>query len=130
MQLEDYLRNRPVAPSENAKGEKASTAAPLPMPARGGAKKTELDDDDREWLKRLVVEPGWSVLMRLLDSNIARREQAAVTLSQVDPVKNKDEIVTAWTYVGAMKETKVSILGLIQVEIDKLRSDDDAFLGE
>lgn len=85
-----------------------------------GSKRRQINDDDREWLRRLTGEPGWQILMWLIDSTIEARQESAILLSQTDPIANRDMIAHEWTYVAAMKEVARILRGRVKSEIEEL----------
>lgn len=90
--------------------------------------------DDRDWLRRLTVEPGWQILMWLIDSTIEAREESAILLSQTNPIANKDKMAQEWTYVAVMKEVAKILRGRVRHEIEVLLQqqgeNDGEILGE
>lgn len=74
---------------------------------------TELTSEDIEWLRRLTHEPGFSILISLLNQAIQKREDSAKLLSSVDPLANRDEIIKQWTYIACFKEVMNDIRAMI-----------------
>lgn len=85
------------------------------------ANEDELTDDDREWLRRLIHEPGFNILLRLLNSAIAKREKGVTVLSSQDPLSNKERIVAEWAYVACFKTVMRDIQLMVQEQIIKIK---------
>lgn len=138
-QLEDYLKGVALSPAlerlRRGEDPEEPEAQPDPQQAVTGKRKRSINNDEREWLRRLTVEPGWQILMWLIDSTIEAREEAAIILSQTDPITNKDQMVKEWTYIASMKEVAKVIKGRVQREIEVLMkqkgvNEDGEILGE
>jgi len=121
--FEKYLKGEPLNPQLAAlmagedEEEPAANSAPI---ARESTPLTEpLTDDDREHLRRLLLEPGWRVLMQLLDTDIGRKEDAAKRQSLSDPLSASLNAV--WADVAYAKKAKSHIVALAEAEVEKLR---------
>jgi hypothetical protein len=75
---------------------------------------SELTTEDREWLRRLINEPGFSVLLRLLNRTILKREEGAKLLSSNDPFGDKDRIIKEWAYIACFKAVLLEVRILVQ----------------
>lgn len=111
--LEKYLRGVPLSEENAALMEGREPAAELPY-SEGEAKAAELTGDDRAWLRRLINEPGFTVLLRLLNLTIAKREDSAKLLSSVDPLGNKDQVVHEWAYIACYKAIMFEIQQIVK----------------
>lgn len=80
----------------------------------------ELDDNDREHLRRLRLEPGWPIFLRLLDKVIKGKEDRVKHSSKVDPLANRDRLAADWAYVGMMEQVRAMAKNLIDAEVAKL----------
>jgi hypothetical protein len=115
--LEDYLQNKPAPEPAPTPEEK------LEWLAGSGPAKTypgPIEEHDREWLKRLQNEPGYLILMRLLQNIVLRYENSAKLLSQTDPLGNKDALAAAWAYAGVAKLIKAELEREVATEIAKI----------
>lgn len=116
--LEKYLRGEPLSP------ELAALQAgedPLPEP-EASDENDLIADDDREHLRRLLVEPGWPVLLKLLDSDIERREDAAKRASLTDPIGiGEGGLKAMWADVAYFKKARNKLVGMAETEVAKLR---------
>ena len=74
---------------------------------------SELTTEDIDWLRRLTNEPGFPILIRLLNQAIQKREDGAKLLSSVDPLANTGEIIKQWTYIACFKEVMNDVHKLI-----------------
>jgi hypothetical protein len=121
--LDKFLKNEPLNPrmAKLMKGEEDEEAAdPEQAPVRAGRDTRELDDDDREHLRRLTLEPGWPILLRLLDRSIERLKTAAEQSSLDNPLGNRDAVAQGWAYVSMMKNARASVESMAKNEVRKL----------
>ena len=79
----------------------------------------EIGDDERDHLRRLLVEPGWPVLLKLLDTDLARREDAAKHNSLANPLDSG--LNAQWIEVAYSKKARDKIVALAEFEVEKLR---------
>lgn len=56
------------------------------------------------WVHKLRGEPGYSILLRLLNLRVQKREESASLLSQQDPLGQKDDIAKNWAYIACFKQ--------------------------
>jgi hypothetical protein len=81
-----------------------------------------ITDDDREHLKRLLVDPGWPVLLKLLDSDIERREDAAKRSSLRNPLGiSEGGLQTMWADVAYFKKARDLMVGMAEAEVERLK---------
>jgi hypothetical protein len=123
-QLEDYLKGKPLTPQleKLQRGEDEDDVDPrIYASAANMARDTrELDDDDRQHLRRLTVEPGWPILFRLLDGAIGLMKQGAEAASMDNPLGNRDQVAELWADVAAMKRARDLFVRLVEGEVQKL----------
>jgi hypothetical protein len=106
-QLEKFLKGEPLTP------ELEQLAARVQVASKGETKDSPEPEEsvsrsDRERLKRLFNDPGWEILMRLLDQRLDSARQKAVLISEQSP----EEVVgmkEAWTYIKAFKAVRMEI---------------------
>ena len=79
-----------------------------------------IDDDDREHLRRLTLEPGWAVLLKLLDTDIRKAEDAMKDASLDRPLSNPSELASGWADVAKMKAIRLRMVRIIDAEVRKL----------
>jgi hypothetical protein len=122
--LEDFLAGKPLSPRMAAlmRGEAEDDAeARGPEPeARSYADGTPITNSDREHLRRMLGTAGWGVLLKLLDTALQSREDAARRIS-LAPATAKDDIVAAWAEVAAARRAREALVGLAENEIGKLK---------
>src|SRR5271156_6481855 len=53
---------------------------------------TPITNQDREYLRQMLLTPGWQVLLKLLDTELQHQEDAARRFSLETPFSRKDEI--------------------------------------
>jgi hypothetical protein len=120
-QLEAYIKGEPLNDAMAAlkRGEE-----PESDPAPGQMEKPddlrELNDDEREHLRRLQLEPGWAILFRLMDDKIRVQEARTIDISANDPLGNRDQIAQGWAYLAMMKKVRQDLKMTIGNEIYKL----------
>jgi hypothetical protein len=102
-ELEKYLQGIPLTEENAALMQGRDPVMQLVIESETPAKMGSLTDDDREWLRRLQHDPGFQVLLRLLNSAITSREESAKVLSSTDPLGNKEKIVNEWAYVSCFR---------------------------
>jgi len=119
--LESFLQGRPLTKelADLQEGQTITTSETaqfqgIPIDTRA------LDDDDREHLRRLEVEPGWPIAMRILDREIEAQEGMAREMSSIDPLGNQSEIAKLWAYVAMMKRTRNFLVSTIHQEVLQL----------
>jgi hypothetical protein len=117
--LEDYLQNKPMPPELEAAGYEMANEAVRQLYAKHETA-GPIEDHDREWLKRLQNEPGYLILMRMLQNIVQRYENSAKLLSQTDPLGNKDALAAAWAYAGIAKLIKEQLEREVAGEIAKI----------
>lgn len=106
-QLEKFLKGEPLTP------ELEILAARVQMASKGETKDSpepeeEMSRTDRERLKRLFNDPGWEILMRLLDQRLENTRQKAIQLSEQNPEETAG-MKEAWSYIKAFKAVRLEI---------------------
>lgn len=117
--LEKYLSGKPLNKEMEALLQGKGEESPLPQ-VFTGRDLSELDDNDREHLRRLRLEPGWPIFLRLLDKVIKGKEDRVKHSSKVDPLANRDRLAADWAYVGMMEQVRAMAINLIDAEVAKL----------
>jgi hypothetical protein len=115
MKLEDYLQRTYAEPQEEPEPEE-NLPKVHPLAATFGA----LDENDRDWLKRLQNEPGYLILFKMLNNIVLSYERSATVQSQGDPLGNKDAVANAWAYASIGRHLRDQLLREIATEIAKL----------
>lgn len=120
--LEDYLKGRPQTDelARLAAGEE-DDAEPSNVVEMAGPQLVSgpIDDDDREHLRRLLLEPGWPILLKLLDRRISFEEDAARSATKLHPFA-KDENAARWAMVAALEEARRNMVALAESEVAQL----------
>lgn len=116
-QHERYLKGLPLseALAELAHGEEEPDDAIVEVVPG------ELSDVDREHLRRLKFEPGWTILVRIVDESIDREEEDVKRQSIIDPLKNKEAIANGWAYIAMLRRARSKFVNKLDDEIGKLR---------
>lgn len=110
--LDRYLAGLPLSDDNAALMEGREPAIHAGGEAK--AKHSSLHDDEKEWLRRLVNEPGFGVLLKVLESSIQRREDGAKVLSSIDPLGNAAEIAKEWAYVAIQRQVLQEIQNTVR----------------
>ena len=126
--LEDYLSGRPLNErlAKLASGEReeqtaeAEGAGSIHLVAAGG-----LDDNEREHLRQLTFEPGWLILLNLLDKVIQEKENQTRRNSKVNPLENATALAGEWARLGNWEEFRRLIVSTVDAEIQKLKGKED-----
>lgn len=119
MNLEKFLRGEPL--NEDMAALMAGDEEDLPG-EESTAETAGITDDDREHLRRLLVEPGWRVLLKLLDSELQRSEDAAKRSSLHDPLGlGEGGLIATWADVAYAKKARDKIVALAESEVAKLK---------
>src|SRR5271156_6583419 len=125
--LEDFLAGKPVngrmaalMRGEDEAEETSAEAAYLAAATRNYADGTPITKQDRDHLRRIVASAGWGGLLKLLDTELQRGEDAArrISLAAGTP---KEEIVAAWAEVASAKRARNGLLALVEAEVAKLK---------
>lgn len=77
-----------------------------------------LTDDDREHLRLLLAEPGWRVLLKLLDTDIQKLEDAARRRSLSNPLS--DDLKQVWADAAYAQKARERIVILAANEVQIL----------
>ncbi len=123
--LERYLKGEPLTPELAALKRGEEDEAPVPVERvhlRDFRDFDIIDDDDREHLRRLSLEPGWAVLLKLLDNDIRKSEDAMKVLSMTDPLADPPRLASGWADVAKMKAIRQRMVQLIDEEVKKLEA--------
>lgn len=102
---EKFIRNIPLTPELAAL---KSGVEPEEEPDRSGYIRAgfqgpgrPMTRDEARELGSLRDLPGWLILMKRLDNEIATHRAAAISLSETDPVGNAEEAKKFWLYVNS-----------------------------
>jgi hypothetical protein len=117
--LEQYLKGEPLTPELEAlqRGEDEAFSVPE---TSGQKLQGAITDDDREHLRRLKFEPGWPVLLKLVDSEIAKQDDFAKAMSMEDPLGNRDKVAEQWAYVAMLRRARTMMVALLEEEVRRL----------
>lgn len=120
--FERYLKGEPINEqmAALARGEEEPESQPQATEQRRDTR--QLDDDDREHLHRLTLEPGWNVLLRVIDRDLQTQEDQTRALSMEDPLGNRDAVTNGWAYMAMMRRFRSRITSLVSVEVKLLES--------
>ena len=111
--LENYLAGRPLSDSNAALMEGREPVIEKAV-GEDRAKISSLSADEKEWLRRLINEPGFGVLIKVLNSAVQKREDGARVLSSSDPYGNSSEIVKEWAYIAIYKQVLQEIQNTVK----------------
>jgi hypothetical protein len=128
--LEEFLQGKPLnerikrlmAGEEDDADEVAAEETTTAQRNISYADGVPLTDNDRRHLERLTTTHGWQVLLKLLDTELRHREDAAIRDSLCSPLTRKDEIVAGWAELVADQKARHKIVALIEAEVEVLKA--------
>ena len=120
--LDDYLKGKPMT-AELARlaagvDEDEPEAPANVVQMRGPQAVRPIDDDDREHLRRLLLEPGWPILLKLLDRRLQLQEDAAKAATKINPFA--PENAAQWAAVAALERVRHEMVTLAESEVAML----------
>ena len=125
--LEDYIKGRPQTPelAKLAAGEEDEPEAPANVVQMHGPQLLQgpIDDDDREHLRRLLLEPGWPILLKLLDRRLQLQEDAAKAATKANPFATEN--AARWAAVAALERVRHEMVAIAQSEVAMLDRHED-----
>jgi hypothetical protein len=124
--LENYLKGAPLN-DELARMMQEQAEESEPESSEEGADKEQITSDDRENIRRLLTDPGWRVLLQLLDSQITRLEDAARANSLRDPFAHEKN-GAMWAEASYARRARNSIVSLAEMEVAKLKAENGKVL--
>lgn len=116
--INEEMRELRDDPNFAAKQQQASV---LEMPRSQPLEDVERDLDRSEdlALKELRMSPGWPVLKRLLEKTCYLHQKRVISMSENDPLANKDAIANQWAYLNALKMAKNMVTVLVDDEVKR-----------
>jgi len=125
--LDDYLKGKPMT-AELARlaagvDEDEPEAPASVVQMRGPQAVRPIDDDDREHLRRLLLEPGWPILLKLLDRRLQLQEDAAKAATKINPFA--PENAAQWAAVAALERVRHEMVTLAESEVAQLDARDE-----
>ena len=125
--LDDYLKGKPMT-AELARlaagvDEDEPEAPANVVQMRGPQAVRPIDDDDREHLRRLLLEPGWPILLKLLDRRLQLQEDAAKAATKINPFA--PENAAQWAAVAALERVRHEMVTLAESEVAQLDARDE-----
>lgn len=112
-QHEKYLRGEWLEGGAHSESEAHETVR-----SRTAPQSKALEDGDREHLRHLTTEPGWLILLKLLDSRIEKLEDDAKAASKIDPFN--PELSKIWARVSGLEAAKAEMLIVLDNELQAL----------
>ena len=76
-----------------------------------------------EHLRRLRLEPGWPILLNLLDSQVQKQEDALRRASKDDPFNRQNQ--AGWARIGALEEARRMLEQTIDAEVMQMGQGDE-----
>lgn len=126
-QYERYLRGEPINEEMAALRdaiEAAPEAATGPKLLEIRSPERELRRRERQELKEAVRSEGWLVVRRLQEKLDQMHEKCAISMSQENPLKNRDRIAEEWAYRGMFQRAMVELNLAIEQELTALDEED------
>lgn len=123
---EKFLRGEPLTPELAALREGCEPERPRPAPAERRAfddAERELTRPERLDLKEFWEMPGQKLYRRIAEKAIHFHEKRAISLSQDDPLANRDEVANAWAYVKMFRRVVAELEMAVNVELTELENE-------
>lgn len=112
----------PLHPAEVADGvTRESTTEATPRTPRGGLldwtpSRKQLGD-----LAETVGSEGWAVFLDLMKKRLEVLRETAITVSQNDPLRNKDAVADEWAYHGIYRKVVNEMQPMVHEQLARLR---------
>ena len=91
----------------------------------------ELSDDNREELQAMMRQPGYLVLLKIMDGYVAAMKDGAAAVSLQDPLSNAKRIARAWSYALIAQNMRTSLENGVKLELEVLQfNKNEAINGE
>jgi hypothetical protein len=124
---EKFLRGEPLTPELEAlrDGRDAETTR-RPAPAERRAYddvERELNRAERLDLKEFWEMPGQKLYLRIAEKAIHFHQKRAISLSQDDPLANRDAIASAWAYVKMYRSVVAELGVIVNAELAELENE-------
>ena len=81
----------------------------------------ELDDDDREALQTMLRQPGYKVLLKIIDGYVGAMKDGAQVVSLQEPLANGEKIGRAWAYALIAQNLRLSLENGVALELEMLK---------
>lgn len=72
-------------------------------------------------LSEIVDTEGWTILQTLLKKRLEILRETAITVSQNDPLQNKDVIANEWAYHGLYGKALSEMEPIVREQLDRLK---------
>lgn len=125
---EKYLRGEPLTPELAAVRDGRDPGETKPRPAP--AERRSYDDIERELsrperldLKEFWEMPGQKLYLRIAEKAIHLHQKRAISLSQDDPLANRDEVANAWAYVKMFRRVVAELQVIVNGEVAELENE-------
>lgn len=125
---EKFLRGEPLTPELAAirEGRDPAQATSRPAPAERRAyddPERELSRPERLDLKEFWEMPGQKLYLRIAEKAIHFHQKRAISLSQDDPLTNRDEVANAWAYVKMFRRAVAEMELIVNGEMAELENE-------
>jgi hypothetical protein len=122
-----FLRGEPLSPELKAlrEGRDAPSFSPPKAPERRA-----YDDPGREFsraerldLKELKEMPGWQLYLRIVERTMLFHQKRAISISQDDPLTNRDQIANAWAICSIARKVAAELEAVVNAEVGLLENE-------
>jgi hypothetical protein len=124
---EKFLRGEPLTPELAALREgRDPETRPRPAPAERRAyddPERELTRPERLDLKEFWEMPGQKLYLRIAEKAIHFHQKRAISLSQDDPLTNRDAVANAWAYVKVLRRAVAELEVIVNTELAELENE-------
>lgn len=124
---EKFLRGEPLSADLAALRDGLDTAPP---PRAAPPARKAYDDPNRPLtraerldLKEWFELPGWQLYLRLTERTSLFYQKRAISLSQTDPLNNRDTIAHAWAYSNMARGLAAELEAMVVAEVGALENE-------
>ena len=78
----------------------------------------EISDDERDELLLMIRQPGYPVLLKILQSFVDAQFESAQHISANDPLNNRESVINAWLYATTARSIAANLKRGIDFERD------------
>ena len=125
---EKFLLGKPLTPELAALREGRdpveTKSRPAPVERRAyDDLERELSRPERLDLKEFWEMPGQKLYLRMAEKAIHLHQKRAISLSQDDPLTNRDEVANAWAYVKIYRRLVAELEAIVNTELAELENE-------
>jgi hypothetical protein len=69
-----------------------------------------------------IASDGWQVFLDLMKKRLENLRETAITVSQNDPLRNKDTVAEEWAYHGLYRKVLGEMEPIVREQLDRLKA--------